>query len=133
MPRYVVGKLQHALNDRRKSVRGSRILLLGLAYKKNVSDPRESPAFEILDQLLGLGAEVSYHDPFVPVAPAMRSWPDLPPMRSEPLTAETVAAADAVLLVTDHSNVDYELVGRHAKLIVDTRGVFGALQSVFRA
>ena len=133
MPRYVVGKLQHALNEGRKSVRGSRILLLGLAYKKNVSDPRESPAFEILDQLLGLGAEVSYHDPFVPVAPAMRSWPDLPPMRSEPLTAETVAAADAVLLVTDHSNVDYELVGRHAKLIVDTRGVFGALQSVVRA
>jgi UDP-N-acetyl-D-glucosamine dehydrogenase len=133
MPRYVVGKLQRALNERERSVRGSRILVLGLAYKKDVSDPRESPAFEIVDQLLELGALVSYHDPFVPEAPRMRSWPDLPPMRSAPLTAETLAEADAVLLVTDHSNVDYDLVARHARLIVDTRGVFGRQEKVVPA
>ncbi|HVS64167.1 MAG TPA: nucleotide sugar dehydrogenase [Thermoanaerobaculia bacterium] len=133
MPRYVVGKLQRALNDRRKSVRGSRVLLLGLAYKKNVSDPRESPAFEIADQLLELGAEVSYHDPFVPVAPAMRSWPDLPTMHSIDLTAEAVEAVDAVLLVTDHEGVDYELIARSADLIVDTRGVFERRDNIVSA
>ena len=78
----------------------------------------------MVHRLLELGAEVSYHDPYVAEAPAMRSWPDLPPMASQPLTEETLAAADAVLLITDHGCVDYELVGRHAPLIIDTRGVF---------
>jgi len=123
MPRYVVGKLQAALNDRGKPVKGSKVLLLGLAYKRDVADPRESPAFEIADQLLGMGAQVSYHDPLIPVAPAMRNWPDLPELRSQELTAELVAAQDAVVIVTDHRAVDYELVRANAKLIVDTRGV----------
>ena len=87
MPRYVIGKLQAALNERGKPVRGSRVLLLGLAYKKDVDDPRESPAFEILEELRHLGAHVSYHDPHIPRAPHMRSWPDLPPLESVPLTA----------------------------------------------
>jgi UDP-N-acetyl-D-glucosamine dehydrogenase len=134
MPRYVVAKLQRGLNDRGRAVRGSRILLLGLAYKKDVDDPRESPAFEILHLLLELGAEVSYHDPFIPQAPSMRSWPDLPPMRSSPLDAETLGAVDAVLVVTDHTTVDYELVARHAPLVVDTRGVLrGSRPNVLRA
>ena len=124
MPHYVVEKLQLALNDRGKAVKGSRVLVLGLAYKKDIDDPRESPAFEIIDELLRLGATVSYHDPHIARAPAMRSWPEMPPMSSLPLTAETLASQDAVLLVTDHSRVDYELVARHAPLVVDTRGVF---------
>ena len=124
MPRYVIDKLQLALNDRSKAVKGSRILVLGLAYKKNIDDPRESPAFEIIDLLLGLGAVVTYHDPHVPKAPAMRSWPDLPPMSSVPLEAGMLAATDAVLLVTDHAQVDYALVSRHAPLVIDTRGVY---------
>ncbi|HVE65058.1 MAG TPA: nucleotide sugar dehydrogenase [Thermoanaerobaculia bacterium] len=124
MPHYVIEKLQLALNRVRKSVKGSRILILGLAYKKDIDDPRESPAFEIVSALIGLGAEISYHDPHVPSAPRMRSWPDLPPMASQPLTEELLRSMDAVVLVTDHSAVDYELVGRHAPLIVDTRGVF---------
>jgi UDP-N-acetyl-D-glucosamine dehydrogenase len=124
MPHYVLGKLQLALNDRGKPMRGSRVLVLGLAYKKDVDDARESPAFELIDGLLRLGAEVGYHDPHVEKAPRMRTWPDLPPMRSAPLTAETLAAQDAVLIVTDHGAVDYELVARHAPLVVDTRGVY---------
>jgi len=124
MPHYVVEKLQLALNDRKKPIRSSKILILGLAYKKNIDDPRESPAFEIIDELLELGADVSYHDPHVPVAPRMRSWPDLPPMTSVPLTAEVLASHDAVMVVTDHTNVDYDLVSRHAPLVIDTRGVY---------
>ncbi|MCH9647001.1 MAG: nucleotide sugar dehydrogenase [Deltaproteobacteria bacterium] len=124
MPQFVIHKLQLALNDRTKSVRGSRILILGLAYKKDIDDPRESPAFEVVDLLLKLGANVTYHDPYVPEAPAMRSWPDLPPMTSQALTDEALQQADAVVLITDHKAVDYERVARQAPLIIDTRGVF---------
>jgi len=124
MPGYVVGKLQEALNRGRRAVAGSRVLLLGIAYKRDVADPRESPAFELIDRLLALGAEVAYHDPLIPEAPAMRTWPDLPPLVSRPLTAELLAAQDAVVVVTDHSGVDYDLVLEHAPLVVDARGVY---------
>jgi UDP-N-acetyl-D-glucosamine dehydrogenase len=126
MPEYVVEKLWLALNDRGKAVKGSRVLVLGLAYKKDIDDPRESPAFEVIDKLHRLGARVGYHDPHVPRAPRMRTWPDLPPMASEALTAELIAAQDAVVVVTDHTAVDYALVAEHAPLIVDTRGVYRA-------
>ncbi len=124
MPHYVVEKLQLALNERKKPVKSSKVLILGLAYKKNIDDPRESPAFEIIDELLQLGADVSYHDPHVPIAPKMRSWPGLPAMTSQPLTGEVLARQDAVMVVTDHTSVDYDLVVRHAALIIDTRGVY---------
>ncbi len=124
MTRYVLAKLQEALNARGKPVRGSRVLVIGLAYKPDVADPRESPAFEVLDRLVKLGAEVAYHDPLIPKAPAMRTWPDLPPMRSVDLDRDTVARQDAVLIITHHSAVDYQALAEHARLIVDTRGVF---------
>jgi UDP-N-acetyl-D-glucosamine dehydrogenase len=124
MPEYVVEKLLLALNERGRAVKGARVLILGIAYKKDIDDPRESPAFELIEHLLQLGAAVSYHDPHIPVAPRMRSWPNLPPMRSVPLERETLAGVDAVLIATDHSAVDWELVATHAPLIVDTRGVF---------
>ncbi len=124
MPDFVVRKLQAALNERGRAVKGSRILVLGLAYKKDIDDPRESPAFELIERLLHLGAEVSYHDPHIPVAPSMRTWPDLPPMRSAALTESLLAEQDVVLVVTDHSGVDYEMVLRAAPLVVDTRGVY---------
>jgi UDP-N-acetyl-D-glucosamine dehydrogenase len=124
MPGYVIDKLQAALNERGKAVKGARVLVLGLAYKPDIDDPRESPSFEIIDRLLELGAEVGYHDPHIPSAPVMRSWPDLPPMTSQPLTAESLAATDAAILVTDHKAVDYNLVLQHAPLIIDTRGVY---------
>ena len=126
MPHYVVGKLQTALNDRGKSVKGSRVLVLGLAYKKDIDDPRESPAFEIIEEILRLGALVTYHDPHIPRAPRMRTWPDLPEMDSQPLAPKVLREQDAVVIVTDHSAVDYELVARHAPLVVDTRGVYRA-------
>lgn len=126
MPHYVVTKLQLALNERRKAVKGSKVLVLGIAYKRDIDDPRESPAFEIIDLLVALGADVSYHDPHILTAPKMRTWPHLPEMHSLPLTAETLAGCDAVVIVTDHRAVDYDLVAAHAPLIVDTRGVYRA-------
>jgi UDP-N-acetyl-D-glucosamine dehydrogenase len=124
MPEYVVGKLQAALNECGRAVKGAKVLVLGLAYKKDIDDPRESPAFEVIHQLLMLGADVSYHDPYVPVAPRMRSWPTLPAMTSRPLTPEVLRSADVALLITDHSTVDYDLVLKNAPLIVDTRGIY---------
>jgi len=123
MPEYVVEKLQLVLNDHSKPMRGSRILVLGLAYKKDIDDPRESPAFEIIAKLHGLGAEVSYHDPHIPEAPRMRSWPDLPPMHSVDLNGETVAF-DAAIIITDHAAVDYDQLLEQLPVIVDTRGVY---------
>ena len=126
MPEYVVGKLAQALNQAGKPVKGSKVLVLGLAYKKDIDDPRESPAFEVIEKLLHLEAEVTYHDPHIPVAPRMRSWPHLPVMCSVSLDEHTLASQDAVIIVTDHSAVDYDLVLRHARLVVDTRGVYRA-------
>jgi len=123
MPQRVVEKLQEALNGHGKPVKGSKVLVLGLAYKKDVADPRESPAFEILSQLFELGAEISYHDPHIPQAPSMRSWKHLGALESKPLTEEMLGSQDAVILVTDHSDVDYEFVLEHAPLLIDTRGV----------
>ncbi len=123
MAGHVMRKLAGALADRGQDLRGARVLVLGLAYKPNVADPRESPAFEVIDRLHEAGAEVSYHDPFIPTAPRMRTWAELPQLRSEPLTAELLAGQDAVLLITDHSQVDYDLVLEHSPLVVDTRGV----------
>ena len=124
MPEYVVEKLMLALNQQGRALKNAKVLVLGLAYKKDIDDPRESPSFELIDHLLRLGAEVTYHDPHIPVAPSMRSWPDLPPMRSVDLNEETLQSSDAVLIATDHSSVDYRMVLEHANLIIDTRGVY---------
>ena len=123
MPGYVIEKLMLALNDAGKPVRGSRVLVLGLAYKPDVDDVRESPSFELIRRLLALGAQVVYHDPHVPEAPSMRHYPDLPPMRSVELTGAELEAADCVLIATHHRAYDWSWIGRHAGLIVDTRGV----------
>lgn len=134
MPHWVLEKLQLALNERGKALKGSKVLVMGLAYKKDIDDARESPAFEILEILLHRGASVSYHDPHVARAPRTRARPDLLPMESRPLTAELLAGQDAVLIVTDHTAVDYELVARHAPLVVDTRGVYRqAMPNVVKA
>ena len=124
MPHYVIDRLQLALNDQSKALKGAKVLLMGLAYKKDIDDPRESPSFELIEILLQRGAIVTYHDPHIASAPKMRTWPDLPPMESTPLTADTVASADVVLISTDHTAVDYDMVQKHAKLVVDTRGVY---------
>jgi len=124
MAGFVVGKLQEALNHRGLPMKNARVMLLGLAYKKDIDDPRESPAFEVMHHLIEWGVKVSYHDPYVPSSPKMRSWPTLPALESLPLTREVIEQHDAVMLLTDHTSVDYELVASAAKLIVDTRGVY---------
>ncbi len=134
MPKYVIGKLRDGLDDMGKPLRGSKIMLLGLAYKKNVGDPRESPAFELLDLLLARGADVSYHDPHVPMAPEMRSWPDLPVMESVALDPKSLAEQDAVVVVTAHDEIEWPMVLEHAPLIIDSRGVYReANDNVIRA
>jgi UDP-N-acetyl-D-glucosamine dehydrogenase len=123
MPAYVVQKVADALNDDAKSVRGSRVLVLGIAYKKDIDDLRESPALEVIRQLQEKGADVQYHDPFCPAIEddghtALRNLP----LHSQPFTEQTLGAADAVVLITDHSGVDYARVAAEASLVVDTRG-----------
>ncbi len=121
MPAFVVNKVGDALNDAGKPVRGSRVAILGMAYKKDIDDPRESPGFELMDLLLKKGAVVTYNDPHIPTLPAMRHWPHLPPLESQPLTAEYLAAQDCVLIATDHTAYDYEFIVRHSKCVIDTR------------
>jgi UDP-N-acetyl-D-glucosamine dehydrogenase len=119
MPQLVVERLCAALNDEAKAVRGSKVCVLGVAYKKDVDDPRESPAFPIVETLQAKGATVSYHDPHVPRLPRMRHHKVQ--MSSTPLTAGFLAEQDCVLIVTDHTRVDYDLVVEHARLVIDTR------------
>jgi len=122
MPDYVVAKLSAALNENKKSVRGSRILILGISYKKNVDDMRESPSVLLMEKLRDLGAEIAYSDPHVPTFPRMREHQfDL---SSVALTPETLASYDCVLLATDHDRFDYEMIREHARMIVDSRGKF---------
>jgi len=131
MPSWVVNKISLALNSHQKSISGSRILILGLAYKKNVSDTRESPAIEILDQLIKLGAHVDYSDPFVPVFPEKRRYQfDL---QSIALTESTIGSYDCLLLATEHDAFDIEMISHHATLIVDTRNVVPAGNNVIEA
>ncbi len=127
MPAYVVDRVAAALNDASKAVRGSRVLVLGLAYKKDVDDVRETPAAEIIRLLHARGAVVDYHDPHVPTFPEMRRYRFK--LRSVALTREALAAADCVLIVTDHAAVDYALVGAHARLVVDTRNAMARVAS----
>ncbi|EMI56927.1 UDP-glucose/GDP-mannose dehydrogenase [Rhodopirellula sallentina SM41] len=120
MPGYVVSQSVKFLNEFGKPVRGSKICLLGVAYKKDVDDPRESPSFELMELLLELGAEVFYSDPHVPCLPAMRHY-DLPVMESQELTPEFLESCDAVLIATDHTAFDYEEIVKHSLLVIDTR------------
>lgn len=121
MPRYVVTRLLEALSDAGKPLRGANILLLGLAYKKNVDDPRESPTFAVWDMLRARRANVRYHDPYIPVAPPMREYPAYAGTPSVPLTADVLAQSDAVVICTAHDAIDYAFVVEHAPLVIDTR------------
>lgn len=134
MPYFVVQKLQDALGSKGKSLRGSKILLLGLAYKKDVDDYRESPTLKLMEILGRHQARVSFHDPFIPVFPGDHHFPMLKPGKSVPLTQKTVSSADAVLVCTDHSTVDYAALVKWASVIVDTRNALPATaKNVFRA
>jgi len=124
MPEYVVKRVSQLLNERRKSLRASRILVLGVSYKKDVDDTRESPAFEILEELIKQGAEVRYYDPFVPSLDHNSMS-----LRSVALTKKEIRSADLILIITNHSKVDYKFMVTHAKLIFDTRNALKGFAS----
>ncbi|HPU04914.1 MAG TPA: nucleotide sugar dehydrogenase [Thermogutta sp.] len=120
MPEYVIRRVIDALNEHGKPLKGSKVCILGMAYKKDVDDPRESPSFALMEMLLAGGAIVTYNDPHIPKLPKMRHF-RVPEMTSSELTAEFLASQDCVLIATDHSAYDYDFIVRHAPLVVDTR------------
>jgi UDP-N-acetyl-D-glucosamine dehydrogenase len=128
MPGYVVERLAAALDAQSgRGLNGAKVLLLGLAYKRNVDDQRESPGLRLIELLEGRGVIVGYHDPWIPEIRPTRDHPQLTGRRSLDLTADMIRLHDAVLVVTDHDSVDYRLVAEHARLAVDTRNVLGRL------
>ncbi len=131
MPNYVIQKVNEALNNSGKSVNGSRILILGLAYKKNVDDLRESPSLELMESLMDMGADIQYCDPYFDKVPPTRKHQF--ELSAMPMNEKTLKSADLVLLATDHDDFDYSLILAKAKLIVDTRGRFEHSPKVIKA
>ncbi len=136
MPNYVIQQLGKALNSVGKPIRNSHIGILGVAYKKDIDDPRESPAFRLMELLQDQGAILSYNDPHIPVLPSMRHY-CVPALESEPLTEEYLASLDCLLIATDHSSYDWNFLVQHAPLIIDTRNatrnVTGDRKKIFRS
>jgi UDP-N-acetyl-D-glucosamine dehydrogenase len=132
MPAWVFGKIAEGLNQHGKAVRGSKVLVLGVAYKKNIDDLRASPALEILELLRSYGADYAYADPYVPVFPRLREHHfDLTSASCAP---QSMADYDCVVLVTNHDDFDYAGIQQHARLIIDTRGVYRAVyENVLKA
>ena len=126
MPQHVITKVAEALNDAAKPIRGSKVCVLGAAYKKDVDDPRESPSFKLMELLLASGAELSYNDPHIPHLPKMRHY-DLPEMDSQELTEQFLSSQDCILIATDHSSYDYEAIVAASKIVVDTRNATQAV------
>jgi UDP-N-acetyl-D-glucosamine dehydrogenase len=121
-PYFVVSKLMEALNDHKKSLNGSKVLILGAAYKKNVDDMRESPSLKLIELLREKGAQVDYNDPYVPELPKTRKYQYT--MKSVELTEDNLKSYDVALLSTDHDDYDYEFINAHSNLIIDTRNAF---------
>ncbi len=125
---YIVTRLEKALDEKHgKSLSDSHILILGVAYKKNVGDQRESPATRIMEKLLELGARLDFHDPHIETITPMRRYPQFTGTMSAPLNADTIGRYDAAVIVTDHDDVDYALVARQCPVIIDTRNVIRKL------
>jgi UDP-N-acetyl-D-glucosamine dehydrogenase len=127
MPEYVLQQVVAALNDRRKALNGSKVLVAGLAYKADVDDDRESPSYVLMTLLKERGAEVSYHDPYVPVINLTREHPQWAGLKSVPWTAQTIKNVDLVLIATQHASVDYQALAQWADCIVDTRNAMAGL------
>jgi UDP-N-acetyl-D-glucosamine dehydrogenase len=127
MPDYVIQRLMFALNDRGKAIKGARVCVLGIAYKPDVDDMRESPSITLIEKLKALGAKVTYNDPYIPRTPRQREH-DLR-MTSQKLTPRFIAAQDAVLISTNHSDYDYAWIVRHASLVVDARNACGKVKA----
>ena len=120
MTEHIVHRIGRSLNDDKKSIRGSKILIVGVAYKKDIDDMRESPALRIMDLLKHKGAKITYHDPNVK---------NVGPLKSLDLTQNTINEQDAIVITTDHTNIDYKSLGKHAKLIVDSRNIMATVKN----
>ena len=131
MPQYVIEKIFNLLNDRSKSLKDSKILVLGLSYKKNIDDIRESPSLDIINELLKRGAIVKYNDPYIPKLPKVRKY-NLEIEHCK-ITSDILRTFDCVLLLTDHDDFPYELIRKNCNLIIDTRGRFTLSENIFRA
>jgi len=131
MPRYVIQKVTDSLNAVGKSIKNSRILVLGLAYKKNIDDLRESPSLELIDILIDKGAAVDYCDPYFKSIPVTRKHKIK--LESKALQADVLQTMDLVLLATDHDDFDYDLIGKESRIIIDTRGRFEKSEKVIKA
>ena len=131
MPEWVVSKASEALEQRRKSLSGAKVLILGVAYKKNVDDYRETPAFKLMELLLERKAEVHYHDPYIPHLTPTRDYDFI--MTSVDISAETLAEYDLVILTTDHDTFDYEMIADKSQLLVDTRGRYQNNANIIKA
>jgi UDP-N-acetyl-D-glucosamine dehydrogenase len=127
MPEYVVNRVAEALNAQRRSVNGSRILLLGLAYKPNVDDPRESPTFVLMDLLKQRGAEIGYYDPHIPVVGPMREHAAWTGLKAVSWSKETISSFDAVVVATAHDGVNYKELAEWARCVVDTRNALAGV------
>lgn len=126
-PDLIADRVAAELGKGGTAIKGARVLMLGVAYKKNIEDTRESPALAILTRIEAMGATCDYHDPYFPVMPVTRDHPGLAGRKSQPLSDATVAGYDAVVITTDHAQVDYQLIGRAARLLLDTRNSYAAL------
>ncbi|MHC4310101.1 MAG: nucleotide sugar dehydrogenase, partial [Planctomycetota bacterium] len=126
MPHYVIQRTMEALNERKKSLKDSKVLVLGLAYKKDIDDVRESPSLELIELLKAKGAKVDYNDPFIPRTHRQRKY-DLQ-MKSKPLSTRMLASYDVVLISTDHSDYDYKWIVKNSKLVVDTRNATSTIK-----
>ncbi|MEM7785221.1 MAG: nucleotide sugar dehydrogenase, partial [Planctomycetota bacterium] len=136
MPLYVIHKLAEALNQSGKPIRGSKIGIFGVAYKKDVDDPRESPSFKLMELLEERGADLSYVDPHIPVLPKMRHF-NVPDLKSEEATPEYISSLDCVLIATDHTAFQWDEIVKHASLVIDTRNatknVTDGREKIFKA
>lgn len=124
MPQWVLNKSIEAINNIGKSVNGAKILILGIAYKKNLDDMRESPAVKLMHLLSSKGAKINYSDPHVPIFPKMRQYSFN--LKSIKITPKKIKEYDALIITTDHSKFDYKKIQKYAKLIIDTRGVYAS-------
>ncbi|MFC1489730.1 nucleotide sugar dehydrogenase [Candidatus Latescibacterota bacterium] len=137
MPEYVIRNLMNALNDHGKALKNSEVLVIGIAYKPDVDDMRESPSLKLLDLLDEKGANISFFDPYIPIIPESRKYKKFAGMKSIELTADTIKEFDAVVISTNHSSVDYNELAEHARLIMDTRnatkGVSGDKKNIYKS
>jgi len=129
MPAYVIHRIADALNDREKALKGSSILILGMAYKPNVDDERESPSYTLMQMLSERGAKIAYHDPYVPVIKPTREHPHFAGMTSVPWNQDTIAGYDLVLIATNHNSINYQELADWAACIVDTRNAMHGLST----